>query len=774
VNQFAFIPIAIIGVILLIGCVAFGICLFLAWRARTKIAAIESARTADVGDLDDGYWKSSGRVVALEEPLVSPMTQTECVFYTFQVDELRTRTVTTTTSRPGSRGGFQTGTRTETYWETVITDRQAIRCAIRDKTGEARVDLLDAETVLNPSAHSTSGTFQNCPAHLQRTLSRRYGFSTKGLLFNKGLRYTETVIEEGNKLFVIGDVEMSRRGEPEFIRGKQPFIVSDRSEAKLVGHFRTRATWWLVGAGTAAVLTPVFAIVLSIFAFQGPNARNDAKPFAAADAGPEGPAVPNGFMQNNPGGAIRNDNARPQPNNPLFPDIITTAIAELRSPDPVARARGAMVLTTTKQDPARREEVLRALRPVTTDADPNTRTWALRAVIVWEKGPDSTTEGYYYQNQTQELPDVAIPWTAALDPVPAPSEGPAASWGAIPLGFLYKTVVFPALSSPFVAVSPKQPMGRPEVEGLTLVYDLRTGRPATTPFLAKTGLGERFALAPDGKYVAGRVTNLPSNFTIDVVETTTGRSIRRIVAGHGKEFASPIEFIGPDRLLTMTHENQLPDPQERTDYKVWDIRTGELVSEFSYDLVYGPKWGALSSGGRYLVFQQVQTVIGYRLVIFDLTTGKVAGDVIFQPKSEPHGQAAGITFSPDGKEFAILWHLGKKPDLWAKILVFDATTGKRLTTHSLGYEMKNIDSLWFEGGPRCIQWLPNGSGWLICGHLLVDRQTGAVTGRVGAEPKTSGDIPPRRFVGPGLVTTLIRNGIDTGLTLESVWTAERP
>ena len=777
-NDSSNVPLLIAGFFLLFGMVAFGLCLFFFLRNRAKITSIESAQAVDVGDLDDGYWKTSGRVVALEEPLVSPMTRTECVFFLFRVEELKTRTVSTYDHQ--SRGR-RTGTRTETYWETVVTDRQAITCAVKDKTGSARIELSDAETVFSPSAHSTSGTFQNCPERLQRTLSKRYGFATKGLIFNKGLRYTETVIEEGDKLFVIGDVEIGRGGAPVFVRGDKPFIVSDRSEAKLLAHFRTRATWSLVGAVLVGVLTPVLA-ALPVLMTKSQPGRNDANPLAAPRDGRADPGRP---PQNNPVVPGPNNLPRPPQNNPALPpapgannprpDPITQALTELRSPDPLARARGAVALVNTVPEPARRDEVLSALRPVTTDADFHARTWALKAVEAWEKPgptaerPNPVQEGHHYrQDPIKELPAVAVPWTAALDPLPAPPGAPGKAWPVIPLGFLHKTVRFPALPSSFVAVNPKQPTGQPEVEGLTQVYNLQTGRATGKPFVAKVALGERFALSSDGGYLAGRVTGGPSEATIEVIESATGRSVRRIEAGRGKDFAFPIGFVGADRLLTMTHEGRFPDAGEKTEYKVWDVRTGDVLSEFSFDLVYHTKWAGLSGGGRYLVFQEARTVIGQRLVIFDLTTGKVAGDVMLQPKSEPFGQAAGIVFSPDGKEFAMLWRLGKRPDLWGQVLVFDAATGTRLATHKLGYEMKNFDSLWSEGGPDCIQWVPDGSGWLICGHLVVDRKTGAVTGRIGAEPKWHGEMPPRRFVGPGLVTTTVTSGLDTGLTLEPV------
>ena len=291
------------------------------------------------------------------------MTRTDCVYFHFKVEELRMRTVTTTRYQGNVAVPV---TRTETYWQTVVTDKRAVKCGIKDKTGTVRVDILDAETVLSPATHSTSGTFNNCPADLQRTLSRRYGFSTKGLLFNKGLRYTETVIAEGDRLFVIGDVETSRRGEPIFVRGELPFIVSDRSEAKVLGHYRTRSIWWLVGAIVSAVLTPLFAIIPIVILLNVPDGNaNQVQPFAAAN--PQGKAGMR-VLQPDPTDEKRNDIPRPpivepkkpEPKKPAAPDAITQAIEELRSPNKETRIHGASLLLITTPNPARQLEVLRA------------------------------------------------------------------------------------------------------------------------------------------------------------------------------------------------------------------------------------------------------------------------------------------------------------------------------------------------------------------------------------------------------------------------------
>src|SRR5438067_8058788 len=103
----------VVGVILLVGAAVVGVCVFFAVRNRKKVAAIEGTEVCPVGELDEGYRKVNGRVVALERPIASPLSRTPCVFYQFRVQELRTRQVYTGGTGPNGTGGSY---RTETYW----------------------------------------------------------------------------------------------------------------------------------------------------------------------------------------------------------------------------------------------------------------------------------------------------------------------------------------------------------------------------------------------------------------------------------------------------------------------------------------------------------------------------------------------------------------------------------------------------------------------------------------------------------------------------------
>jgi hypothetical protein len=360
-------------------------------------------------------------------------------------------------------------------------------------------------------------------------------------------------------------------------------------------------------------------------------------------------------------------------------------------------------------------------------------------------------------------------WKLTADPASGPAVGePRYPRGAIPLAAGIPRVEFAPAPCPFVAVSPgaKRVPGQPLAGDRVQVYDLRTLKPLGPAFAAPTDFGDPHVVAPDGLHLAARARG--AHGTVEVWSAKTGQSVRRIdVDTDPNRFAFPVEFIRNDRLLTMCHDARAPDPGQKTVYQVWDITAGKELTRFEADIVYHWKWGAVSPGGRYLAVEKTETLSGYQLLAWDLTTGEQVGEVEFQPKAEAWGQAAGMAFSPDGKELAVLWRLGKAPDQWGRVRVFEVATGRKVADHALGYALKNMDVTlgMGGGGGRAFQWLPDGSGWLVQGHLLVGRRTGAVIGKLGNEPRLHSDVQPRRVLGSH-VTAVTGGGFDKQLTFE--------
>jgi hypothetical protein len=267
------------GVIVLFGLILGGALSFFAIKARNRLKLIESAPMCKADELITGLAKMKGKIIAMDEEdlLTSPMSKTTCVYYRFLVQEERTRTVTS----------YQNGrnvTRTERYWHTVVDDIQTVPSAVQDKTGEAMVELREAELTLE-AMQATSGTFNSLPANLERMLQKRYGVSGKGLIFNKNMRYTETVLEPGAKVFVVGDCKIKKSGNASFYKGDNPLLVTDKNEEELVGHFKKR----LYGFGISAIAMPLLLCVLAavIFFF----IRRQEHPVRKAELSPPRPVA---------------------------------------------------------------------------------------------------------------------------------------------------------------------------------------------------------------------------------------------------------------------------------------------------------------------------------------------------------------------------------------------------------------------------------------------------------------------------------------------------
>jgi hypothetical protein len=248
-------------------------------KMRNRVRLIVAAPLCKCDQLVTGLAKMRGTIVALDEEdlLVSPMTRTRCVFYKFVIEEQRTRTVT-------ERQGNRTVRRTEHYWHPIITDVQAVPTAVKDKTGEALVDLKEAELTL-AAMQARSGSFKSVPADLERSLQKRYGVSSKGLIFNKSMRYTEAVIEPGARVFVVGDCKVRKNGSACFCKGDHPLLITDKNEDELVGHYKTR----FYGYTGASVAVPT--IFVGIAGFVGfTMAKHEAPhPQPAAQKQPQAP-----------------------------------------------------------------------------------------------------------------------------------------------------------------------------------------------------------------------------------------------------------------------------------------------------------------------------------------------------------------------------------------------------------------------------------------------------------------------------------------------------
>ena len=237
-------------------CLAGGIAaIYGAYRQLVAAKRIKDTPTSQIGGLTDGFREIKGRIVKGDKKLHSPMSGKQCVYYTFTVTE----------SHDDSS-------------KEIISEKKSTRCYLDDGTGTAAIELDRAELVLDVDHHDKSGTFNSASPELEKIL-KRYGKSSKGLLFNKELKYEETILEAGDELYVLGPAQMVK-GSICFkaVRG-QSLIVSDKSERELLQKHDSKSLLY--------ALSGVILLVIAAACLANPDSAAEllARSNGAADSG---------------------------------------------------------------------------------------------------------------------------------------------------------------------------------------------------------------------------------------------------------------------------------------------------------------------------------------------------------------------------------------------------------------------------------------------------------------------------------------------------------
>lgn len=226
----------IVGALIAVGLVAWSFTLLKKWQI------IKQTPTSNISDLYQGAGEVEGRVVELGETLESPISRKPCVAFHFKVEQKVVRR-----DSDGDR---------RTSWRTIVDDKRGVLFGVDDGTGIAAVDPNLANLVLDREARARSGFFSEAPSHLESTLNNQYGVSTKNWVFNKDLRFTESILSLGEPLYVLGEVNRQSAEDPVvFSKGIVPFIVSDKSQGALLNRF----LWQAVGCWIGGVLALVLA-----------------------------------------------------------------------------------------------------------------------------------------------------------------------------------------------------------------------------------------------------------------------------------------------------------------------------------------------------------------------------------------------------------------------------------------------------------------------------------------------------------------------------------
>jgi hypothetical protein len=330
----------------------------------------------------------------------------------------------------------------------------------------------------------------------------------------------------------------------------------------------------------------------------------------------------------------------------------------------------------------------------------------------------------------------SVPWTAKPDPLPWKMEAENPTTKEIHVG---KTgsVVFPTTTSPFACVVLPAAKNMPNE---LKIIDLRRLEQVGQSLKLDKVNGANLRVSPWGDAIA-MVDGKAAKPTVNVW-TFDGKPMQSVVIHDSKLPIEGVDFAGKGQLLTVKEIRNVTKVDFRRLWEVREIESGKLLTSIQFQLEYDIRWISFSPGRKYLVMEESNND-GYTFMMWDLATGKLAGKIPLQTRAEQFGVCGGISFSPDGKEAALLWALGGKT--LAKIMRFDIEKGVKKGEHALGSEVKPSEPGFLAGGMRTFQFLPDGRGWLLSGHQIVERDSGKVVWKVANAPGYKLNTADRRF-----------------------------
>ena len=293
-------------------------------------------------------------------------------------------------------------------------------------------------------------------------------------------------------------------------------------------------------------------------------------------------------------------------------------------------------------------------------------------------------------------------WQVVPDPPAEPVKLSVKPGQSIPLpnpsGMAY---LVPTTPSAFVAVGQVAGPG----EALE-VWDLRTfkkagavkGKIAPTSYTPSR-------LSPDGKYLAVLAADSDKERAIEVWSSADSKRLCRIAPSPPPAKILAFDFAAGGRLAVALEVEE--GNKKSKALRSYEVATGELAGSVGLPEGFQDASFALSPGRKFLAYFES----GKAVHVLDLAAGKEVGTI-----EEKCFSTNGMAFSPDGTELAALFG--------PRIAVWDLKSGEVAVEHQLPSGPDFPTPGWHDGGWPAIDWLPDGSAWLLKGHALVNRKDG--------------------------------------------------
>jgi hypothetical protein len=293
--------------LLFVGAAIAGVLGFLAFRAGQKVVKPAKVVKCRVAEMREGVCKVRGRLVAREEPLKSPLTSKECIFFRFHVEQAYEIKVWRTSHNAALvlTGANESTSERET-WRPLLDDVRHVAVALEDETGRVHLDLGDAQT--DGAAKTKEGVIHTSQASglpFEMMLQKRYGESTlvarranRGSYVTRGgsgssegrelpkAMVREEIIENGAEVTVVGEVELREGKPPRFRPVDHPLIVARKSSRAYLPTPSHPAMGLWIAAGVVLGLTVLVFLMSMAVACSGLNLG--PRPVAPAPARPFG------------------------------------------------------------------------------------------------------------------------------------------------------------------------------------------------------------------------------------------------------------------------------------------------------------------------------------------------------------------------------------------------------------------------------------------------------------------------------------------------------
>lgn len=332
-------------------------------------------------------------------------------------------------------------------------------------------------------------------------------------------------------------------------------------------------------------------------------------------------------------------------------------------------------------------------------------------------------------------------WRVPVDP-PAFADGPYPPnlELSIPVPDHYgDPVLYPTTASPFVLLGDNS-NDRQRRE----VFDLRSGASVGRVAGNKgSTLHDPMALSPDGRFLAARdISEKPYAVTIWSL-ADGGPALQTIPLAEEDQVINLLDFLGPDELLLVKVSGGKA--------LVYNVQTGKPVRQFELPKLWPEDSYALSPGRKFMTLVDSHAD-PTALKVFDVTTGRLVGTQALPSEGTYDPNAKGVAFSDDGKALSVLFELKGNMHLMS----WDVATGALESHHRAEGRDGFGDEKTYKAA-RNLQWLPDGTGWLVYDQAIVERSSGQRVWTVPFDERKQGlEEAPRKVLNAGRIAALVK------------------